>query len=215
MPDAYNKPRNWNGRSLKGKWEFTTKKDGVRVFIKDGVALSRADKPLYNLEGLDDGDYEVFIGDWNNTVSRVRTQDGWPIRQDQLYSIDPLDSELHRFYMTDPNQTDIVTALANAIREGHEGLVLRQGDRWIKVKPRDNHDVRITGIKMGTGRIEGLLGAFITDMGNIGTGFSDKQRKELLDTPIGSMIEISCRGLTNGGKFKEPAFERLRFDKSE
>ena len=213
---TYNKPANWNGKDLKGKWLFTIKKDGVRCFVKDGVAFSRADKPLNNIpvKIVGDGDYEVFITDWNETVSRVRTHDKRRIGAANMFSIDPLDDRLIVGHITDPTADEIRAQLEIALAAGHEGLVLRKGKQWIKVKPRDNHDIAITGIKLGTGRIDGLLGAFVTDMGKIGTGFTDKQRKELLDTPIGTVIEISCRGLTKAGKFKEPAFERLRFDKS-
>ena len=211
----YNKPKNWNGKDLKGKLLFTIKKDGVRCFVKDNVATSRADQPLNNIPKIDDGDYEVFDTDWNTTVSKVRTHERRRLGTDNMYSIDPLDHRLHLLFIENPSAKEINKRLQQVLDNGHEGLVLRKGKQWIKVKPRDNHDVRITGIKMGTKRIEGLLGAFITDMGNIGTGFTDKQRKELLDTPVGTMIEISCRGLTKGGKFKEPAFERLRFDKDE
>ena len=212
---AYNKPKNWDGKDLKGVWVVSIKKDGVRAFIKDGIALSRAGKPLYNLEGIEDGDYEIFIEDWNTTVSRVRTQEGEPIGQHRAYSLDPLDNNLVYHVAYDGlSRNTILNFLDLVTLDGHEGLVLRQGDKWIKVKPRDNTDIEVTGVKLGSGRIFGLLGAFTTELGNVGTGFTDKQRKELLGTPIGSMIEVSHRGFTKAGNFKEPSFVRLRFDKS-
>jgi len=211
----YNKPKPWDGKDLKGTWELTIKRDGVRAFIKDGVATSRANKPLYNLEGLADGDYEIFVDDWNTTVSRVRTQEGKLIEQDEAYSLDPVDARLRLGYLENPNAGTIYFWLDAIVENGDEGLVLRQGDKWIKVKPKDTTDVAITGIQMGTKRIEGLLGAFITDLGKVGTGFDDKQRKELLDTPIGTIIEVEHEGWTKGGKMKHPAFKRVRFDKNE
>lgn len=211
----YNKPKKWNGKDLKGFWEFTTKKDGIRTFIKDGVATSRADKPLYNLDGLPDGDYELFVDDWNTSVSRVRTQDGEPLSVDDLYSIDPLDLRLHRGVLNNPTAEEIKEVLAEVLAEGDEGLVLRQDDRWIKVKPKETYDVEVTSLQLGTGKYAGMLGAFVTSKGNVGSGLSDQQRKDLLLLPKGTIIEVECMSLTKDGKFRHPVFKRVRWDKNE
>ena len=218
MSKKYNKPKNWDGKGLQGDWEFTIKKDGVRVFIKDGVALSRADKPLYNLEGLEDGDYEVFIDDWNTTVSRVRTQNGEPVTQDQLYLLDPPNKGLIIGTLRNPTAKTIKFWLDAVVDDmGDEGLVLRQGNRWIKVKPTETYDVKVTGIQAGKGKFEGMLGSFVTDKGKVGVfrDITTEQRKELLDVPIGAMIEVECMGLTKNGKFRHPVYLRHRFDKDE
>ena len=214
---AYNKPKSWNGKDLKGMWEFTIKIDGVRAFIKDGVALSRAGKPLYNLEGIADGDYEIFIDDWNTTVSRVRTQEGQILEQNQAYKLEPLDDRLRFCNMENPNERSIEWLLNFVVNQGHEGLVLRQGDKWIKVKPKETHDVKVTGKQAGKGKFEGSLGAFLTDMGKVGVfkGLTAEQRKELLNVPIGAMIEVECMGLTKNGKFRHPVYLRHRFDKDQ
>ena len=41
---------------------------------------------------------------------------------------------------------------------GFEGLVLRQGGRWIKVKPGETHDIAITGPVNGKGAVVGKGG---------------------------------------------------------
>ena len=214
----YNKPKNWDGKDLKGIWDVTAKIDGVRAFIKDGVALSRAGKPLYNLEGILDGDYEIFIDDWNTSVSRVRTQEGQLIDQDQAYSLSqPLDDRLYHGTLENLTAADINDMLEAAVNSGLEGLVLRQGNKWIKVKPKETHDVKVTGKQAGRGKFEGSLGAFLTNMGKVGVfrGLTSEQRKELLNVPIGAMIEVECMGLTKNGKFRHPVFLRWRFDKDE
>jgi ATP-dependent DNA ligase len=99
------------------------------------------------------------------------------------------------------------------VSQGYEGLVLRQGDRWLKVKPKETYDVLVTGIVEGTGKYAGKLGALITDMGKVGTGFTDKDREDLFTLPINTIIEVECMELTPKGKFRHPRFIRVRYDK--
>jgi ATP-dependent DNA ligase len=74
--------------------------------------------------------------------------------------------------------------------------------------------VKITGLQAGLGKHQGKLGAFLTDMGKVGTGLTDHERV-LYNTPdmIGQIIEVECMELTDDGKFRHPRFVRLRFDK--
>jgi ATP-dependent DNA ligase len=66
------------------------------------------------------------------------------------------------------------------------------------------------------------MGALQTAMGKVGTGFTDEDREHFWDldwnrNPDGTfkpvMIEVSCMQLTPDGKFRHPAFERIRYDK--
>nr|WP_283842052.1 hypothetical protein [Bradyrhizobium sp. KB893862 SZCCT0404] len=108
------------------------------------------------------------------------------------------------------------------IAKGYEGLVLRQGDVWLKVKPTETYDVLVTGIIEGTGKHKGRMGALMTPMGKVGTGFSDAERvtfwnycKEPDDGRgiMGETIEVECMKLTDDGKFRHPRFVRVRPDK--
>ena len=62
---------------------------------------------------------------------------------------------------------------------GFEGLVLRQNENWIKVKPEETHDVAITGFVEGNGKHLGRLGYVTTDKGAVGAGFTDAERQLL------------------------------------
>lgn len=101
---------------------------------------------------------------------------------------------------------------------GFEGLVLRQGNRWIKVKPFETHDVPITGFVEGRGQHSGMLGIVTTALGNVGSGFSEVERIALWADAqagmlIGQIIEVSYMEFTSTGKFRHPTFIRMRPDK--
>lgn len=241
----YTKASDWNGKDLKGLWEVTLKIDGVRAFYHPMEGwISRNGKPLYNLPSpLElrpsiDGmvwDFEVYCAEpgrsskenYLATIAKVRakTKDR-PIRPDELYSLSPLDDRLwvadigweHGNVLADPEAWLIRECLDLVVAEGYEGLVLRQGSKWIKVKPRQSHDVKVTGIIEGTGKHKGRMGALMTDMGKVGTGFTDEERQcwwwdHKADGVIGRLIEVECMELTPAGKFRHPRFLRIRYDK--
>ena len=61
------------------------------------------------------------------------------------------------------------------------------------------------------------MGALITEMGKVGTGFTDINREwwadPCRDLPVPYIIEVECMGLTKNGKFRHPRFKRIRWDK--
>lgn len=212
------KAKGWNGKALKGEWEVTTKIDGVRMLRdEEGNPVSRSGKPLYNLQDVpaEVTDAEIFLDDWETSVSRVRTKDGEPVTLDMVYSIDPVDPRLVNNSVADPLPEIITDMLAVAVACGWEGLVLRQGNTWLKVKTVETYDVEIEDLVEGSGKCKGMLGAMVTSMGKVGTGFTDAMRKEYWDMPdlVGTIIEVECMELTKDGKFRHPRFKRLRFDK--
>ena len=212
------KPKLWNGKDLKGEWEVTLKIDGVRMLRdEDGNPVSRRGKPLYNLEGIDDAktDAEIFLKDWETSVSMVRTIDGPLVKNGWAYSLDPIDPRLVLSNMVDPSADTVQAKLESAVANGYEGLVLRQGDKWLKVKPSETHDVPVEYYIEGTGKYKGMLGAMMTGMGKVGTGFTDKQRYDLWHEKIHYFptIEVECMSITKDGKFRHPRFKRIRWDK--
>ena len=80
------------------------------------------------------------------------------IAQEHLYGLAPLDPRLHWGSLTNPGPADIRTQLKRANALGYEGLVLRQGDQWIKIKPAETHDVSIAEYVEGRGKHRGRLG---------------------------------------------------------
>lgn len=231
---SYNKPRLYKGEQLKGTWEICLKIDGIRAFINlvTEEVISRANKPLYGFThrlinelqeryGTENEvlDCEVFRKDWETTQTLVRTiNNPDKVIIEDLYILDGdnVDRRLHIGWVDDPELEFINEHLIRARLMNQEGLVLKKYDRWLKVKPFETYDVKVTGITKGKGKYDGNLGAIITDMGKVGTGLTDKERWFLHsfgDKLIGMTIEVKCMELTKDGKFRHPVFIRLRFDK--
>jgi DNA ligase-1 len=236
---VFTKARDWNKQDLTGEWEVTVKIDGVRAFLVDGQWISRNGKPLYNLpqqagNGPTEG-YEVYHAlpgrsskdnFWatNGTLKAKNMPERLLSTQD-LYSLNPIDPRLLRPSIENPSVAMISELLEATLAAGYEGLILRQGDKWIKVKPVNTYDVTVLDCVEGIGKHKGRLGAVVTSRGNVGTGFSDEERQEWwtdfcrhTEDPqncIGRIIEVSCMGLSAKGQFRHARFERIRTDKNE
>lgn len=220
-----NRPSSWNGEALSGKWLVTLKVDGVRALYHPGRGwLSRAGKPLHNIPDWAGGprDCELYVHSFRSTIIATRTRipkgDTPAIRPEHLYGLDELDPRLQFGSVFNPSADDILRKLNYARAQGVEGLVLRQADRWIKVKPFETHDVTITGFAEGRGKHAGRLGIVHTTLGNVGSGFSDEERAQLwadaqAGTLIGQIVEVSCMERTTTGRFRHPRFIRMRPDK--
>ena len=106
---------------------------------------------------------------------------------------------------------------------GYEGLVVRKGSTWLKYKPSDTADVRITGFQAGTGKHEGRMGALLTNYGAVGTGFDDAARIhwQLMFDLHGlvwlnkQIIEVEFMEWTKYGKMRHPVMKNHRVDKTE
>jgi DNA ligase-1 len=209
------KAKLWDKSDLKGAWEATLKLDGVRVLFTEDGPISRKGKPLYNIPTNHSlVDCEVFTGSFKETITAVRTINSNTVPLSNLYSLDPIDSRLKLGILTDPTVEEITTLLSKVNSEGHEGLVLRKDSTWLKVKPEETFDVQVTGLVEGTGKYVGKLGAMLTPMGKVGTGFTDQERQDFWSNSIISeTIEVSCMELTEDGKFRHPRFVRVRYDK--
>lgn len=215
-----NQIKKWDGSDLEGLWEFTRKIDGVRARLTPLGAYSRSNKPLYNLgmhlpkEG--ERTVEVFMGSWEETITAVRTHFGADVPEFNIYDLDPIDKRLDLGRFRNPDALVIEGELERALDEGYEGLVLRQGATWLKVKAVETYDVTMTGFIEGKGQHAGRLGAILTNMGKVGTGFSHQDRdtiwKDKQDL-LGRTVEVLCMELTAAGRFRHPRFVRLRPDK--
>lgn len=227
MPNTnFIKPSIWNGEALTGEWLVTIKVDGVRALWDDHQGwLSRARRPLHHIPPWQAGarDCELYVHSFRETIVATRTQyataDTPLIRQCHLYGLDPIDPRLHFGTLTDPTAGDIRLQLTRVQALGYEGLVLRQDQRWIKVKPFETHDLPITGFVEGRGKHTGMLGFITTGRGNVGSGFSVEARRDLwaeanAGTLIGQVVEVKCMELSAAGKFRHPTFIRMRPDKA-
>jgi len=208
--------KNWNGKDINLPCLVSTKIDGVRVEYKQGKPYSRSGKPLYNLpEGLK-GTYEVALEDWNATVSVVRSQQKLPtVSLDDMYMLHPkLDRRL-LLAKFDRLAAEDVLKIAQAVWDaGEEGLIIHTNDGVRhKVKQKHTVDLPIIGIIPGKGKHKGRMGAILTEMGKVGTGFTDEDRERIDESYIGKIVECSYMELTKDGKLRMPVFERIREDK--
>jgi len=214
-------------KDLKGSWHITLKIDGARMLRRsDGTPVSRADKPLYNLDHISKEitDAEVYDTDWATSMSLVRSSvNGSPVPVEKVYSLDPLDPRLDLGHVDNPSHEYLQALMEEKVALGYEGLIVRQGEKWLKYKPSDSADVYVTGFQEGTGKHLGKMGALLTKYGKVGTGFDDVAREwwqtmyELhgIKWLTSQLIQVSFMEWTPAGKFRHPAFECIRDDKTE
>lgn len=212
--------KGWPGTKLIGDWEVTIKIDGIRAFLSSNGAFSRANKPLNNLSQYcvdPPRDVEVFCGTFKETFSKVMSKKKkYDIEPHELFDLEPIDSRLVYGIITNPEPEHILKILREVNSKGYEGLVLRQGDNWFKVKPHETYDVIARSFVEGEGKYVGTLGAIVTDMGNVSSGLKDEDRDYYWNNPneiLGQYIEVECMQLTEDGKFRHPVFIRVRSDK--
>ncbi len=125
--------------------------------------------------------------------------------------------------------------LEQMVREDKEGLMLNTDVPYkrtrhkgiLKIKRFYTMDLPITGAEEGSGRLVGMLGAFVLQYkGNevkVGSGFSDEQRTlfwEHRDEIIGSLCEVKYKEVStdkNTGleSLQFPVFVQIRNDKTE
>lgn len=232
----WNKATYWEeGTELKGKWLILRKIDGVRMIRnKFRQVMSRDEKPLFNGSHLEFDDAEFFIKDWNTSVSVARTarHDDYNIlniTQDNVYELSDgkWDKRLFICELTDPTNEQLLELMQKQLDMGDEGLVIRQGTKWLKVVPTIYADVRVTGVKEGTGKYKGSLGSIQTNHGSVGSiveqensqgqKISDKLFRQALwdnqEKLIGMIIQVGYREITDKNKMRFPKFVRLRKDK--
>lgn len=124
----------------------------------------------------------------------------------------------------------------DAIEAGYEGIMIKDIDApyeakrsasWLKMKPFIEVSLTVTAVEEGTGRNEGKLGAFICEgqddglqiQVNVGSGFSDAQRKDFWDskdTLLGQIVEVRADAATRNQDSEDiyslrfPRFLRFR-----
>lgn len=123
----------------------------------------------------------------------------------------------------------------NILALGYEGVIIKidnggytfkRNSTWMKLKPFDAADLKITGFVEGTGKYGGSLGA-ITCAGmhdskdietEVGSGFTDAERSEIWHNRaqyLGKMVEVKFQDITkaqDAEKFslRFPTFVRFR-----
>jgi len=212
----YTKVEDWGGRPLPGEWLVTYKVNGIRALSDGKHVVARSGKSLYGLDNVAKlfQDAEIYCGSFANTQSVLRTRDGRQVRPSEVFGLRPLDWRLVLGTITNATPNAVRAIMHAAVAKGYEGIVLRKGDLWWREKELQTYDVVVRGITIGKGKRAGKVGAFITDMGKVGGGFSDVEG-ERLNNPlmIGKTIEVACQHLTPAGKFRHARLIQVRWDK--
>lgn len=131
----------------------------------------------------------------------------------------------------------LVNLYTNLTSNGAEGIMIRapgspyeekRSKYMLKYKIKEDAECIVRGYLQGEGRLQGMLGALRCEMikdgretgvfSNIGTGFSDFQRKyynvpsssEYI--PLGSIVSFSYMEMTNDGVPRHPVYRGIRFD---
>ena len=121
------------------------------------------------------------------------------------------------------DNTMIETHLNNVSIDDKEGLMLNRDSKYyrkrhngiLKIKRFHTVDLEVISVVEGSGRLKGMLGAFIVDYKgnelNVGSGMSDQQRSELWacrETLTGRIIEVKYK---EESRDKKTGLQSLQF----
>ena len=119
-----------------------------------------------------------------------------------------------------------LVALLETYSRTCEGLVIKDlasyyewKRRWLKLKKMKSLDLPIVGLQPGTGKYEGMLGAFVVEhegvRSEVGTGLDDALRASADEKLIGRIIEVCFQEITKDGQLRFPSLKCFRPDKEE
>ena len=124
---------------------------------------------------------------------------------------------------------DIIKITKRYIEQGFEGSIIKdpdslygysRGNSWYKFKQAETFDYRIIDTLEGTGKYKGMLGSLVMDVNgirvNVGTGFTDSDRKKIWYTRnnlAGKYVEVKFQKKTKSGSLRHPSFITIREDK--
>lgn len=200
-----------------------------------GIAMSKdTDKSDLKLVIFDVFPLEEFWSGKSKASYHERKQTLLKIKED-IDTFDELKNvEVVQMCYEGTDHSQIWKWLDYAEAHDWEGIILnldtpyecKRTKNLIKVKKFFSCDLRCIGIKEGSGRNKGTLGALVCDYKgfpvNIGSGFSDEDRKRIWQHPedvIDKIISVKYKEETknkdSGISIQFPVFESVRFDKNE
>jgi ATP-dependent DNA ligase len=144
-------------------------------------------------------------------------------------AVDQLPNFVRKVFMREINDLDYMRR--EFVEEGgeykgaFEGLVFAYAQKskleFARYKKIFTLDCKIIGYKEGKKRLEGTLGALITEMPNgkkmdVGGGMTDDLRRLIWNNRsefLGAVIEAEGRGVFNSGKLRHPNLSRFHHEK--
>lgn len=199
-----------------------------------GIAMSKeADKSQLKLVVFDMFPLDEFWTEKSKDTyeSRYKTLDLLSLYLDE-YGSKNVEVVPRVYAGTDHSQ--IWKWLDRAEEEDWEGIMInldtpyecKRTKSLIKVKKFFSADLLCTGVEEGSGRNKGTLGALVCDYKgysvNVGSGFTDEQRKYYWNNPtevVGRIVSVKYKEETknkdDGISIQFPVFETVRFDKTE
>jgi DNA ligase-1 len=150
-----------------------------------------------------------------------------------LYEGHDLDGLLYSPGIPVDSNKEILCAYNRHRKHGHEGTMVKvltepwtatRSHSWMKIKAEETLDLKIIGMKEGTGKYKGTCGAIIVDHKGIEvpvSGMSDTLRNKFWkernsgNTIVGHTAEIEFQEVTVHGSLRHPRFKRVRDDKGE
>lgn len=212
-----------DGVTLNG--ELLVKRNGVTLSRKEGNGMLNS---LLQGTALQDG-YEIHYVAWDIEDYSLPYVD----RFIEVLSLCNGEYFNHVEYKMVYSLEQATQHFKEMLSQGQEGTVLKNPDgMWkdgtskdcVKYKVEAELDMKVVGVVEGTGKYKGMLGALQLESEcglvktDCGTGFSDKQRKVMLDNPP-KIVAIKANDLVDS-KSKEgyslflPVFLEERVDKS-
>ena len=200
-----------------------------------GIAMSKdIDKSDLKLVIFDAFPLDEFWLGKSKETYRQRKKTLSEIKADIDYFDEVKNIEVVQMCYEGTDHTEIWKWLDYAEENDWEGIILnldtpyecKRSKSLIKVKKFFSCDVKCTGLEEGSGRNKGTLGALVCDYKgfpvNVGSGFSDSDRKHFWQHPedvIGKIISVKYKEETknkDGGiSIQFPVFETVRFDKNK
>lgn len=200
-----------------------------------GIAMSKdADKSDLKLVVFDVFPLEEFWSGKSKESYYERKQMLLEIKEDIELFDEVKNVEIVQMCYEGTDHTKIWKWLDYAEENDWEGIILnldtpyecKRTKNLIKVKKFFSCDIKCTGIEEGSGRNKCTLGALVCDYKgfpvNVGTGFSDEDRKRIWKNPedvVNKIVTVKYKEETknkDGGiSIQFPVFECIRFDKNE
>lgn len=149
--------------------------------------------------------------------------------EERIKIVDEVANAIPNSYIKPPERKRPTESLRDfyerIVANNGEGIVLqdRTTGEFLKKKNRIDYDLKIKDVLEGDGRLKNHMGSLVledrsgTEVGNVGTGFSDSMRKEIFENKkkyIGQLVKITSDKPLVAKSLRGPAFAGFTVDKS-